>query len=1102
MVEKKRIVSCFARFFANFAAELFLSREMYKICSLVILFLVSTFALANPISQQQALRKAQDFAEKRLRISNSGKLRLVHVEKAKEQAGWYAFNLTGKRGFVIVSGNDQTDGILGYADQGEFDYDNMPENMRVWLEQYAQSIEAISKGVLRPARNIAGHPTEVVEPLITSMWGQKDPYNSMCPQVNSTRCPAGCTAVAMAQVMRYHHFPTTSTNVIPAYTTSSLGIDMPELQSTTFDWDKMPDQLSSDTPQESIDEVAKLLLYCGQATEMNYDATGSGAFTDILPQRMPQYFNYPKTIHYVYRKSYSEEEWDSLLVRELTNGRPVIYTAYTNLGAGHTFVCDGYDGQGLYHINWGWLGAGNGYYRISVACAQGENLDENIKNYQLSINQSALLGIKPRGNDDFVAPDRPFRVCSRPSIKGGYTYTRTTKKNPFKDISIKQTFNNTTAVTKSLYYGLALCDKNDNIVAVVKAVSTSLKPYPSLTFEASNLELGAGFSGHYTLKAVYKLTSSGSWQLMGGTDQNYVEMEMTDREMTLTPVPKANFVVNDVRMEKDVLTINFDNNDEDFYGPIYLRKLVPSTGQITQVAYDNMFFESGSNREFGIYVDPSKKFDMHADEFYLSVDEYDTHYFYTNVSEGCHLDKQIELLNLSDDLGTIVGDRIMCRVKVSNNDEKAYNNYLTVSSLDSNNNLEESHRELISLQPGESLVKEYDVPISDFTAEYALVVSTKDNVYEWVSDTTEMKPVAKGAIYWTKDGVLKTMLAAKVFHVPEEALAINLHNAYTSNVVPNSNPNTIYMLDRTIPSGLTSSNFINASNKGNKLTLVDGYDYYFPIEMSFSGIVSYQREIADTVTFNWSTLSLPFTPAEVLADDAFISWYADAEAEEGDFWLFNFEGVENDTVRTSFSKGVKANVPCVMACDERLAGKTIYFQTLKTTIAPTVLHPTVTKGETQLISSNTQETIQQGYVISGNQWVSVSKQADMTDDDGYGTTDDTVSDTTDETSQYMLDVFRAYLSSTSETLSDTLAIDAEDIIHPKEPPYVLLGDVNNDGFVNMSDVTIIINYILGMSLDTFVFDNADVIGDGFINMSDVTAVIGIILGTYQIDNTN
>ena len=249
----------------------------------------------------------------------------------------------------------------------------------------------------------------------------------------------------------------------------------------------------------------------------------------------------------------------------------------------------------------------------------------------------------------------------------------------------------------------------------------------------------------------------------------------------------------------------------------------------------------------------------------------------------------------------------------------------------------------------------------------SLVVSTKHNVHEWESDTTEMRPVAKGAIYWTKDGELKTMLAAKVFHVPEEALAINLHNAYTSNVVPNSNPNTIYMLDRTVPSGLTSSNFINAMNKGNKLTLVDGYDYYFPIEMSFSGVVSYQREIADTVTFDWSTLSLPFTPDEVLANDTLMAWYADAEAEEGDFWLFDFEGVENDTVRTSYSKGVKANVPCLMACDERLAGKTICFQTQKTTIAPTVMHPTVTKGEAQLIGSNKQESIQCGYVISGNQ---------------------------------------------------------------------------------------------------------------------------------------
>ena len=56
------------------------------------------------------------------------------------------------------------------------------------------------------------------------------------------------------------------------------------------------------------------------------------------------------------------------------------------------------------------------------------------------------------------------------------------------------------------------------------------------------------------------------------------------------------------------------------------------------------------------------------------------------------------------------------------------------------------------------------------------------------------------------------------------------------------------------------------------------------------------------------------------------------------------------------------------------------------------------------------------------------------------------------------------------------------------------GDANNDGFVNMSDVTAIINYMLNKTPEDFVVENADINGDNFINMSDVTAIINIILG--------
>lgn len=56
----------------------------------------------------------------------------------------------------------------------------------------------------------------------------------------------------------------------------------------------------------------------------------------------------------------------------------------------------------------------------------------------------------------------------------------------------------------------------------------------------------------------------------------------------------------------------------------------------------------------------------------------------------------------------------------------------------------------------------------------------------------------------------------------------------------------------------------------------------------------------------------------------------------------------------------------------------------------------------------------------------------------------------------------------------------------------LKGDVNNDGTVNVSDVTALVNVILGKGLDTW--NRADVNEDGAINVSDVTALVNIILG--------
>ncbi|MBO4658505.1 MAG: leucine-rich repeat protein [Prevotella sp.] len=57
----------------------------------------------------------------------------------------------------------------------------------------------------------------------------------------------------------------------------------------------------------------------------------------------------------------------------------------------------------------------------------------------------------------------------------------------------------------------------------------------------------------------------------------------------------------------------------------------------------------------------------------------------------------------------------------------------------------------------------------------------------------------------------------------------------------------------------------------------------------------------------------------------------------------------------------------------------------------------------------------------------------------------------------------------------------------------LLGDTNDDTFINMTDVTQVINYILGREVTDFKWQRADLNFDGFINMTDVTMMINIIL---------
>ena len=74
---------------------------------------------------------------------------------------------------------------------------------------------------------------------------------------------------------------------------------------------------------------------------------------------------------------------------------------------------------------------------------------------------------------------------------------------------------------------------------------------------------------------------------------------------------------------------------------------------------------------------------------------------------------------------------------------------------------------------------------------------------------------------------------------------------------------------------------------------------------------------------------------------------------------------------------------------------------------------------------------------------------------------------------------------TADLVNKTLAL--------KDAVSGIIGDANEDGAVNVSDITAIINYILQKNPSPFNLENADVNGDGEVNVMDVTAIINMIL---------
>ena len=380
--------------------------------SLLLLFGCLTLSAA-PVSMEEARSLAGSFVQSTFESSRQGnELALVYA-----QPSFYVFNVEDK-GFVIMSADDSYRPIIGYSDEGNFIVEDMAPALQEYLEgvnTYRMSRNAVADpeaarewtSLRENGRPVSYYGGRARTYLVQTKWNQNYPYNYCCPEAPDGpggHVYAGCVATAGAQLMKYWNHPTIGTGSHTYYPE-----DHPEYGPLTanfaeapYDWDNMPNTISTASPIEQIEAIGRLIFHVGVSVDMNYRPSSSGAVTGKLCEVMPQYFYYTNRMENIYRESHTHDSFMALIVDAIDMSWPMVHR-----GGGHAYVLDGYDDNGLVHFNWGWSGNNDGWFDVDDHnYTDGESVIYNYvpaEIYSSTPGEATNLNATPSPNDELSA---------------------------------------------------------------------------------------------------------------------------------------------------------------------------------------------------------------------------------------------------------------------------------------------------------------------------------------------------------------------------------------------------------------------------------------------------------------------------------------------------------------------------------------------------------------------------------------------------------------------------------------------------------------------------------------------------------------------------
>ena len=388
----------------NFRKTVFSAHnKLLKKGFLVLTLLLSATAnYADNVDFNAALRIARTYVNISKKAAKNLKTRAAATIT---QQPYYVFNDDTGKGFVVVAGDDKMGEVLAYSHEASIDMANLNPEARYLFDSYRQVYEELGKNKgLTTRAETATKTANDVQPLLKSKWGQDYPYSKQ------TQYVTGCVATAVAQVMYYHKWPAQGKGQESYKVTFDNTVRSADFTKSHYDWDNMlPDYNRRNVTTKQEDAVALLMNDVGIATNMQYTDRISGTQSYMAERALRNYFDYDAAL--VTRANEGVDNLIEIVKKELRNGFPLYISGDSRSGGGHAWVCDGFDKEDMFHMNFGWNGQANGYYSLATlsVTSTGSEFNGAQHSFNRGLHVIAIHPNKPNTPkiDDDIAYQSP-----------------------------------------------------------------------------------------------------------------------------------------------------------------------------------------------------------------------------------------------------------------------------------------------------------------------------------------------------------------------------------------------------------------------------------------------------------------------------------------------------------------------------------------------------------------------------------------------------------------------------------------------------------------------------------------------------------------------